>query len=94
VSFRIEQQATFPDSPILVLRWSFLGAVGAFASRLVSSFDDRLPDGVRIDGDRVLLNLPILAARSPLAPMLGYIKTLELHTLEDRAVVDVELAVG
>jgi hypothetical protein len=92
VSFRIEQQATFPDSPVLVLRWSFLGAVGALASRLVSSFD-RLPDGVRVDGERLLLNLPLLAARSPLAPMLGYLTSLELHTVEDRALVDVELAI-
>jgi hypothetical protein len=92
VAFAIEQQPTFPDSPILVLRWSFLGAIGAFASRLLSSFD-RLPDGIRIDGDRLLLNLPLLAQRSPLAPTMGYVKALELHTLDERAVIDIELAV-
>ena len=94
MSFRIEQQATFPDSPILVLRWSLLGGIGALASRLVSSFNDKLPDGVRVDGDRLLLNLPILATRSPLAPMLGYVTALEVHTLEDGALVDLRLAIS
>jgi hypothetical protein len=92
VTFTIEQQPTFPDSPILVLRWSFAGALGALASRLLSSFD-RLPDGIRIEGDRLLLNLPLLAVQSPLAPMLGCVKALELHTLDERAVFEVELAV-
>lgn len=92
VAFTIEQQPAFPDSPILVLRWSFLGAIGALASRLLSSFD-RLPDGIRVDGEHLLLNLPLLAVRSPLAPMLGYVRALELHTLDERAVIDVELTV-
>lgn len=93
VSFHIDQQPAFPDSPILVFRWSFLGAVGAFASRLASSFD-RLPDGIRIESDRLLLNLPLLVMQSPFAPMLGYVTAVAVHTVEGRAVVDVEVAVS
>jgi hypothetical protein len=90
VSFAIEQQPRFPESPILVLRWSFLGAVGALASRLTSSL--RLPDGVRLDGDRLLLNIPLLAAQSPAGSMLGYVKLLELHTGDGQMIIDAELA--
>jgi hypothetical protein len=90
VSFAIEQQPRFPDLPILVLRWSFMGAVGALASRLTSSL--HLPDGVRLDGDRLLLNIPLLAAQSPAGSMLGYVKLLELHTGDGQMIIDAELA--
>jgi hypothetical protein len=92
VAFTIERQPDFPASPVVVLRWSFLGGVGALASRFLSSFD-RLPDGVTLEQDRVLLDVRRLAARSPAAPWLGYVKALELHTLEQRFVIDVELAI-
>jgi hypothetical protein len=92
VTFAIDQQPDFPASPVLVLRWSFLGAVGAIASRLIAHFD-RLPDGVRLDADRLLLDIPVLAARSPASAMVGYLTALELHTLDDRAVIDLELAI-
>ena len=92
-SFAIEQQPAFPASPVLVLRWSFLGAVGAIASRLTKSFESKLPPGVHFDGDRLLLDLAVLAAGSPAAPYVGYVKALELHTLDDHGVIDVELAI-
>ena len=92
VSFVVERQPSFPASPQLVLRYSFLGAIGAFASHLVGAFD-RLPDGVRLDADRLLLDIPALAAGSPPAMMMRYVKALELHTLDDRAVIDLELAI-
>ena len=56
VTFVVERQPEFPASPMLVLRWSLLGAMGAIASRLIASFD-RLPAGVRLDGNRLLLDL-------------------------------------
>src|SRR3954451_10746303 len=90
VGFAIEQQPRFPESPILVLRWSFLGGVGALASRLTSSL--RLPDGVRLDGDRLLLNIPLLAAQSAAGAMLGYVRLLELHTGDGLMIIDAELA--
>ena len=91
-AFTIDQQPSFPASPLLVLRWSFLGAAGAIASRLITSFD-RLPAGIRLDGDRLLLDIPVLAARSPAASVLAYVRSFELHTLEDRAVISLELEI-
>jgi hypothetical protein len=89
VNFQIERQPQFPASPMLVLRWSFLGAVGAIASRLVASMD-RLPPGVRLEGDRLLIDIPALAAHHPAIP---FIRQLELHTTDGRAVVDVTLEI-
>lgn len=91
-AFVIVQQPALPMQPVIVLRWSFLGAVGALVSRLVKSFG-ALPDGVRLDGDRLLLDCAVLAARSAAAPMLGYVTALELHTVDDRAIIEVELAI-
>ena len=40
-----------------------------------------------------MLDIPMLATRSSAASMLAYLQVLELHTLDDRAVIDVELAI-
>jgi hypothetical protein len=92
VAIAVDRQPIFPDSPVLVLRWSLLGGVGAIASRLIGAFH-RLPAGVRLDGDRLELDIAALAARSPAAPLLRYMRTLELHTVADRAVIVVDLEV-
>jgi hypothetical protein len=93
VSFAIERQPQFPASPVLVLRWSLLGAVGAFASRFIAS-PDRLPAGVRLDGDRLLVDVARLAEGTSAAPWLPYLTSLELHTVDDRFVLDLELEIG
>jgi hypothetical protein len=96
VHIAIEHQPRFPDSPFLVLRWSTLGAVGAFASRFVGKLESRLPPGIRLDGDRVVIDLVALAARSGppgAVDWLRYLMRLEVHTVEDRAIVDFEAGV-
>ena len=86
VAVAVDQQPQFPDSPILVLRWSLFGGLGAIAARLLGSMG-KLPPGVRLDGDRLMLDIPVLAAQSPAAPLLQYLRTLEVHTLDDRLVI-------
>jgi hypothetical protein len=88
VSVAVAKQPELPASPLLVFRWSLLGAVGVLASRVIAALD-RLPPGVRLDGDLLVLDLPVLAARGPAATLLPYLKTLEVHTLDERIVVDV-----
>jgi hypothetical protein len=92
VAIVVDRQPQFPESPVLVLRWSLLGGLGAIASRLLGA-GDRLPPGIRLDGDRLELDIPALAARSPVAPMLSWVKTLELHTAADQLLLVVELEV-
>ena len=93
VGFAIERQPQFPSSPVLVLRWSLLGAVGALASRFMASLD-RLPAGVRLDGDRLLVDISQLAERASVASWLPYVRSLELHTVDGRFVIDFELEIG
>ena len=91
--FIVEQQPQFPRAPVLVLRWSLLGAVGALASRVINAFD-KLPPGVRLEPDRVLLDIPALAGRGPAGSVLPYVRRLELHTADDQAILDIELGVS
>jgi hypothetical protein len=93
VGVTIERQPTFPESPILVLHWSLLGAVGALASRFVKGLD-RLPPGIRLEGEFVVLDLPVLIAGTPAAVALPYIKNLQVHTIEGRLVLEADLEIG
>jgi hypothetical protein len=91
----VEEQPRLPASPFLVLRWSFLG-LGAIVSRFVGFFESRMPPGVRLDGDRIVIDVAAIARRS--APpgaidWVGYLTLLELHTVDDRVVIDIEAAV-
>ncbi len=92
VGVTIERQPTFPASPILVLHWSLLGAVGALASRFLQGFD-RLPPGIQLEGEFVVLDLPVLAAGSPVAAALPFVRNLQVHTREGRLVLEADFEV-
>ena len=92
VQVAVDRQPQFPASPVLVLRWSLLGGLGTIASRVMSALD-RLPAGIRLDGNRLELDIAVLAARSPAAPLLRWVRTLELRTVADRVVLVVDLEV-
>jgi hypothetical protein len=95
VKVDIERQPDFPSSPVLVLRWSLLPGLGlasALASRFIASLD-RLPAGVRLDGDRLLFDISRLAGHASAGAWLPFIRSLELHTVDDRVVLDVQLEI-
>lgn len=95
VQVAVVQQPRFPESPVMVLRWSLFGGLGAMASRFTGSLQDKLPAGVRLDGDRIVLDIPVIAEHA--APdgvqLLLLVRRIELHSIADRAVIDVEIAV-
>jgi hypothetical protein len=93
IAFAIERQPAFPESPALVLRWSLLGGLGTIASRVIAAFD-RLPAGVRLQDDRLVLDIPVLAAGGPALELLSYLKALQLHTVAGRAMIDLELEIS
>jgi hypothetical protein len=92
VAVSVAEQPAFPASPVLVFRWSLWGAMGALASRVIAALD-RLPAGIRLDGDRLLVDIPAVAWREPAATLLPFVKKLQLHTIDDRIVLDVELEI-
>jgi hypothetical protein len=94
ITLAVERQPEFRDSPILVLRWSLAAGLGAIASQFVGAINHRLPRGVRLDGDRVLLDIPVLAEGTAAAPVLPYVTALRLHARDGRAIVHVELGVA
>jgi len=93
VAVAIEEQPRFPEPGILVLRWSLLGAVGAVVSRFIGSMS-RLPPGVRLDGDRLFIDIRTAAGRSGAATtILPFVTVLELHTIEDAVVIETAMSV-
>lgn len=95
VTLVVAQQPRFPESPVMVLRWSLLGGLGVFASKFTGALRDRLPAGVRMDGDRIVLDIPVMVehAAADGVQLLLFVRHLELHTVADRAVVDCAMAV-
>jgi hypothetical protein len=93
IGLTIERQPVFPESPILVLHWTLLGGLGAIASRFTAALD-KLPPGIEVDGEFIVLDLPVLAKRSTrVAAVLGYVTNLQLHTDEGRIIVEAHLRV-
>jgi hypothetical protein len=93
IGLTIERQPVFPESPILVLHWTLLGGLGAIASRFTSALDN-LPPGIEVDGEFVVLDLPVLAKRSPpVAAVLGYVKNLQVHTAEGLIFLEAHLQI-
>jgi hypothetical protein len=92
VTLDVERQPVFPDSPVLVLRWSLPAGLGTIAAQFVSRIKS-LPHGVQLERDRLLLDLRRLAERSPAAELLPYIGRGELHTISDAAIVEIDLRV-
>jgi hypothetical protein len=89
----VERQPQFPASPVLVLRWSLLGGLGAMLSKFIGPHQ-KMPPGVRLDGDRVLVDIPAAAAGTPAAQLVGYLRGLEVHTAQDRLILDADLEVS
>jgi hypothetical protein len=92
IAFVVESQPRLPQSPVLVLRWSLWGPVGAIASRFAGALG-RLRCGVRVDGDQLTLDVAALAASRQLDHLLPFLSSLEVHTAEGHLVFDIALDV-
>jgi hypothetical protein len=92
ITLRIEQQPSFPDSPVLVMRWS-MGAIGAlarFATPALAKFDV-LPPGVRVDGDLIGVDVAELLRSRGAGELLQYIAMVRVRTEAGRAIVEFEV---
>lgn len=86
----VERQPDLPASPILVLRMVFEG-VAAFASPALR-FLEGLPPGIRVDHDKLHVDLATLSAQYGAADALSYVTALELTTVGGRVIVSGRLA--
>jgi hypothetical protein len=81
ITARIERQAEFPNDPRLLIRWS-LPAAGPLAllAGPVLSYFKRMPRGVRLDGDRAVIDLREVLSSRGLEDLGGLIRALTIHT--------------
>jgi hypothetical protein len=91
---RVERQPEFPDNPLLILRWSMpaAGPLAMFAAPLLSYFK-AMPPGIRMDGDRIGIDLREMLRSRGFGDVLGLIRRLEIHTRPGGFVAQFELGV-
>ncbi len=88
---RIDAQPSLPASPVLHLRWSVsgLGVFGRLASPLLEVFDV-LPPGIRVDGDRLSVDLAMMLEAQGHGDLLALLTDLQVTTADGRVIVQVE----
>jgi hypothetical protein len=81
ITARIERQPEFPGNPVLLLRWSMpaAGPLALFAGPMLSYFK-AMPQGIRMDGDRVAVDLRELLRSRGLDDVVAFVRKLEVHT--------------
>jgi hypothetical protein len=82
----IDKQPSLPDDPVLGLTLSGMGGLMRFAGP-VAGFLKALPPGVRMDGDRVLVDLRAALAPHGLTRVLDYVRDVAVATEDGRVVV-------
>jgi hypothetical protein len=92
VKVHIEQQPRLPDQPQLMLRLSGAGGLLRLAAPAIES-SGALPPGVRLDGDRVLVDLRRVLEHQRRAELLEYVEQMQVSTEDGRIVIAVQLRV-
>ncbi len=76
----LDRQPSLPDAPELVFRWrTFLPGLAALAGS-AASFLAKLPPGVRLEADRVFVDIRPLLERAAAADLLPLLSELRLST--------------
>ena len=88
----IIQQPDLPSTPILVLRMVTMGALFGLASAAFP-IASLLPPGIRLDGDRIMVDLAALTARAGAAELLPHLASLQVNTEDGRVVLHAGIAV-
>jgi hypothetical protein len=94
IDVRIERQPSFPDAPVLGLRWSMprVGPLAAIVAPIIASFKT-LPPGIKLDGDRVSVNLAEVLRSRGLGDLLRYVGSVRVTTRDGAFVVEFALRV-
>jgi hypothetical protein len=94
INARILQQPQFPDDPTLVLQWS-MPAAGPLAMLAAPalSYLKKLPPGIRMDGDRVAIDLRTLLESRGQAEVLAFVRRGAIHTRPGGFLLSLEVVV-
>lgn len=87
----IERQPELPRSPVLVLRMEMGGLLSLAGPAL--RFLDALPPGVRVDQDRIFVDLARLLAEHGVAELLEFAEDLQVTTTDGSLVVGIRASV-
>jgi hypothetical protein len=91
IKLSIDRQPELPGNPVLVLRMAMGGLMGFASSAL--PIGSMLPPGVRMEADRIFVDLAAMAAQRGFGDLLPYLRQLRVNTEDGRAVVQVEAGV-
>lgn len=90
----IERQPQLPSDPTLVLRLSGAGGLMRFAGPAMDAFGRGLPPGVRMDGDRVFVDIRAVLAAQRQSEWLEYLEQLDISTDEGALILYVQARVA
>jgi hypothetical protein len=86
----VDKQPALPDDPVLGLTLSGLGGLMRFAGPLVTK---SLPPGVRMEGERVFIDIRAALAAQGLTSVLNYLKDVAVGTEDGRLIVVFDVGV-
>lgn len=88
----IDRQPELPAQPMIGMRWALrgLGPLGMLAAPFMSSLK-RLPAGVRLDGDRIWVNVEELLRQRGLGDIVPLLTRARVTTKDQRFVIAFEL---
>jgi hypothetical protein len=94
IDTRIETQPDFPGHPVLWLRWSIPGAgLLALVAAPALAFFKALPPGIRVDGDRIAVDVRELLHARGHGEILPLVRGVRVHTRESVIAVQFDLHV-
>jgi hypothetical protein len=93
LTLQIERQPQLPDNPELALRFSGAGGMMRLAGPAISSFGT-LPQGVRLDGDHVFIDLGTVLRQHGHGEFLEYVEQLQVMSEEGGLVLIVQLRIA
>jgi hypothetical protein len=92
VSAEIDRQAEFPDSPLVLRVLSLPGLMGLAGAAL--SMTAILPQGVRMEKDRVFVDLRAMLERAGYGEVVPFLEGVRVTSEEGRLLLDVSLRVS
>jgi len=86
----VEKQPSLPGDPVMVLGMSGLGGLLRFAGAFLKS----LPPGVRMEGERVFIDIRAALAAKGLTSVLNYLEAVRVNSEEGRVIVSFKVRAG